>query len=131
VLLTRLGGRAVISPQNPVVIPPMSEPLPDLCLLRPRTVSYSHELPGSQDVQLVIEVSEADTVQVDRLVKGPLYARAGIAEFWLLFPAEGTVEVHREPGGDGYANVTRCGPGETVAPLAFPDVAFTVTDFFG
>src|SRR2546430_16544439 len=37
---TRLGARAVISPQNPVVILPRSEPQPDLALLRPRAVSY-------------------------------------------------------------------------------------------
>src|SRR5947209_10937620 len=50
--VTRLGDRAVVSPQNPVVIPPRSEPQPDLLLLRPRTVSYSRELPTSQDVLL-------------------------------------------------------------------------------
>src|ERR687887_326232 len=38
--ITRLGDRAVISPQNPVVILPRSEPQPDLVLLRARPVSY-------------------------------------------------------------------------------------------
>src|ERR671935_1527985 len=50
--VTRLGDRAVVSPQNPVVIPPRSEPQPDLLLLRSRAVSYSRELPTSQDVLL-------------------------------------------------------------------------------
>ena len=35
------GDRAVVSPQNPVVVPPSSEPQPDLLVLRPRAVSYS------------------------------------------------------------------------------------------
>jgi Uma2 family endonuclease len=48
--VTRLGGRAIVSPQNPVVILPRSQPQPDRVLLRPRTVSYSRELPASQDV---------------------------------------------------------------------------------
>src|SRR5438477_12701418 len=43
--ITRLGDRAVVSPQNPVVIQPRSEPQPDLLLLRPRAVSYSREHP--------------------------------------------------------------------------------------
>ena len=126
--LTRLGDRAVISPQNPLVVRPRSEPQPDLLLLRPRA-SYRQELPAPEDVLLAVEVADT-TVRFDRLVKGRLYARAGIAEFWLLLSAERTVEVHREPGPEGYARVTVHGPGQTVSPLAFPDVAFSVPDFF-
>jgi Uma2 family endonuclease len=128
-LLTRLGDRAVVSPQNPVVIQPRSEPQPDLVLLRPRAVSYSRELPASEDVLLAVEVADA-TVRFDRLVKARLYARAGIPEFWLCLATNGAVEVHRVPGADGYAAVTLHGPGRTVTPLAFPDVTFAVSDFF-
>lgn len=127
--ITRLGDRAVVSPQNPVVIPPRSEPEPDLLLLRPRTVSYSRELPTSQDVLLAVEVADT-TVRFDRLVKARLYARAGIAEFWLCLAADGAVEVYRRPSNDGYAGMTLHGPGELISPLAFPDVTFAVTDFF-
>jgi Uma2 family endonuclease len=127
--LTQLGDRAVISPQNPVVIRPRSEPQPDLALLRRRAISYSRELPTARDVLLAVEVADT-TVRVDRLVKGRLYAQAGIAEFWLLLAMDGAVEVYREPGPDGYQSVTRLGTGQTVSPLAFPDVAFTVSDFF-
>jgi Uma2 family endonuclease len=127
--ITRLGDRAVVSPQNPVVIRPRSEPQPDLLLLRPRAVSYSRELPSSQDVLLAVEVADT-TARFDRLVKARLYALAGIAEFWLFLATDGALEVHREPGADGYASVTLHGPGQTVSPLAFPDVGFVVTDFF-
>jgi Uma2 family endonuclease len=127
--ITRLGDRAVVSPQNPVVIQPRSEPQPDLLLLRPRAVSYSHEHPTPEDVLLAVEVADT-TARFDRLVKARLYARAGIAEFWLLLTMDGTVEVYRAPGSDGYTSVTRHGPGQTVSPLAFPDVDFTVADFF-
>jgi hypothetical protein len=81
--LTRLGDRAVVSPQNPVIILPRSEPQPDLLLLRPRAVSYSREHPTPEDVLLAVEVADT-TVRFDRLVKARLYARAGIAEFWLF-----------------------------------------------
>ncbi len=127
--ITRLGDRAVVSPQNPIVIPPRSEPQPDLVLLRPRAVSYSRQLPASQDVLLAVEV--ADTmVRFDRLVKARLYARAGIAEFWLCLAADGAVEVYRGPSPDGYAGMTAHGSGQTVTSLAFPDIRFAVTDFF-
>jgi Uma2 family endonuclease len=127
--MTTLGDRIVLSPQNPVIIRPRSEPQPDLLLLRPRTISYSREHPTPEDVTLAVEVADT-TVRFDRLVKARLYARAGIVEFWLLLPNDGAVEVHRTPGTDGYAQVTLHGSDETVSPLVFPDVGFAVSDFF-
>jgi Uma2 family endonuclease len=56
--------------------------------------------------------------------------RGGLPEFWLSLALDRAVEVHRAPGSDGYASLTVCRPGQTVSPLAFPDVAFAVTDFF-
>jgi Uma2 family endonuclease len=127
--ITRLGDRAVVSPQNPVVIRPRSEPQPDLLLLRPRAVSYSRAHPTPEDVLLAVEVAEA-TARFDRLVKSRLCARAGIAEFWLLLPTDGAVEVYRVPGSDGYTRVMQHGLDATVSPVAFPDASFTVSDFF-
>src|SRR5262245_1473252 len=63
--ITRLGDRAVVSPQNPVVIRPRSEPQPDLVLLRPGAVSYSQKRPASEDVLLAVEVADT-TVRFDR-----------------------------------------------------------------
>jgi Uma2 family endonuclease len=125
----RLGDRIVLSPQNPVVIRPLSEPQPDLLLLRPRDVSYSREHPTPEDVLLAVEVADT-TVRFDRLVKSRLYARVGIEEFWLLLPGAGAVEVHRAPGSEGYTRVTRHGADQTVSLLALPDAAFLVSDFF-
>jgi Uma2 family endonuclease len=127
--VTRLGDRAVVSPQNPVVIRPRSEPQPDLLLLRPRAVSYSREHPAPEDVLLAVEVADT-TVRFDRLVKARLYSRAAIVEFWLFLAQNCEVEVYREPGADGYAQVTRLGGAALVSPLAFPDVRFAVADFF-
>ena len=78
---------------------------------------------------LAVEVADT-TVRFDRLVKGRLYARAGIPEFWLCLVADGIIEVYRRPSADSYASVTQHGPGQTVSPLAFPDVGFAVSDFF-
>jgi Uma2 family endonuclease len=127
--VTRLSDRAVVSPQNPVVIPPRSEPQPDLVLLRPGVVSYSRKRPASEDVLLAVEVADT-TVRYDRLVKGRLYARAGIPEFWLCLVAAGVIDIYRGPGDDGFAEVTQYGAGQLVSPLAFPDVGFAVSDFF-
>ena len=123
--ITRLGDRVVVSPQNPVVIRPRSEPQPDLLLLRPRAVSYSRELPATQDVLLAVEVAET-TVRFDRFVKSRLYARAGIAEFWLVNLSTRELEVYRKPHFLGYEERAVYAAGQTVSPAAFPDVLVDV-----
>ena len=97
--------------------------------MRARAVSYSWEHAAPEDVLLAVEIADT-TARYDRLVKSRLYARADIAEFWLLLAMDGTVEVYRTPGADGYASPTSHRPGETVAPPAFPEVGFTVAEFF-
>ena len=74
--VTRLGDRAVVSPQNPVVIRPRSEPQPDLLLLRPRAVSYSREHPNMEDVLLAVEVADT-TVRFDKRCRGSTLGRGG------------------------------------------------------
>ena len=76
---------------------------------------------------LAVEVADT-TARFDCLVKARLYAHADSPEFWLLLAQDGAIEVHRAPGPDGYAGVTRHGPGQTVSPLAFPAAGFAVTD---
>ena len=43
---------------------------------------------------------------------------------------DAVVEVYRRQGADGYVDVTQHGAGQVVAPLAFSDVRFAVSDFF-
>ena len=92
--ITQFGGRAVVSPQNPLVIQPRSEPQPDLLLLRPRAVSYSREHATPEDVLLTAEVADT-TARFDRLVMAHLYARARIAEFWLFLTEDGIQELEQ------------------------------------
>src|SRR5256885_1861520 len=70
----------------------------------PSPTVRSLELPASRDVLLAVEVADT-TVRYDRLVKARLYARAGIAEFWLCLAADGVIEIYRGPSPDGYADV--------------------------
>jgi len=128
---SRLAGRAIVRIQNPVAFPDeMSELQPDVALLRRRSDFYSSAHPGAADVLLLIEVADA-TLRLDRRVKIPLYARAGIGEVWLLdLTAEG-VEVFRAPSPGRYSDVTRLGRGARLAPLAFPDLSLVVDDLIG
>ena len=128
-LLTRLGERAVISPQNPVTIRPRSEPQPDMLVLRPRDVSYSRAHPTPEDVLLAIEVADT-TARFDRIVKARLYARARITEYWLVDAEREHVDVFRHPRSEAYADTTTADRGHTLRPLAFPDLAIAVDELF-
>ena len=124
-LVPAVGQRALLWPQNPITLPGETEPQPDIVLLRPRADRYLQDDARPADVLLLVEV--ADTSQrYDRLVKIPLYARAGVPEVWIVDLAGGVIEVHRRPAGSAYAQVERVGPGSTVSPAAFPDIVLSV-----
>jgi Uma2 family endonuclease len=125
-----LAARAVVSVQDPIAIPPESEPQPDLALLRPRADFYAGAHPEARDVLLVVEVADT-TGPFDRGVKIPLYARAGISEVWLVDLTADVIEVHRRPGGGRYADLQRQARGERLVCQAFPDVELSVDDVLG
>ena len=124
-LVPAIGQRALLWPQNPITLPNESEPQPDIVLLRPRADRYLQDDAHPDDVLLLVEV--ADTSQrYDRLVKLPLYGRAGVPEVWIVdLPGE-VIEVCRRPTPTGYAYVERIGRGGVVAPAAFPDIVLSI-----
>ena len=65
---------------------------------------------------------------MDREVKVPLYARAGIREVWLVDLAGGYVEIYREPAPAGYQQVQRVRPGQRLSPHAVPDLELAMDD---
>jgi Uma2 family endonuclease len=97
-------GRAILWVQNPVRLNDYSEPQPDVALLRPRADFYEQSLPGPSDVLLVVEVADT-TLEYDRQIKLPLYARAGIPEAWLVNLPEERIEVYSDPAGGEYQTV--------------------------
>lgn len=101
-LIQAAGELAHVRIQNPVRLSTVSEPQPDLALLRPRHDGYMSGHPSIEDILLIIEVSDA-TLDYDRSVKVPLYARHGVPEFWLVDLRHSQVHVFRSPHGDGYA----------------------------
>jgi Uma2 family endonuclease len=119
-LVLGLGESAWVRIQNPVTITPHSEPEPDVVVARARSEGYSNAHPEPDDVLLLIEIGDS-SASFDREVKLPLYARAGIREIWLVNLTRCAIEVHREPGAEGYARCERV-TGGALSPLAFPDL---------
>ena len=118
-----LGDRAVVSPQNPVRLDRHNEPQPDLAVARPEVVGA----PRLGEILLAIEVADT-SLEYDRAVKVPLYARAGIPETWVLNVRDGALEVYQEPGPAGYARTHTYQPNQRVAAAAFPDLVLRVAD---
>lgn len=126
----KLRGRAIVDVQDPVRLDSYSEPQPDVALLAWRDDWYAAAHPGPGDALLVVEVADTSAAW-DRRRKVPLYARAGVAEVWVVDLAAGAVHAYRHPAGGAYAEAERLGPGERLAPAAFPDAAVEVSFLLG
>jgi Uma2 family endonuclease len=121
---TTLGNRALISVQDPIRLID-SEPEPDVALLLPRDDYYLSGKPRAPDILLVIEVSDS-SLEYDREVKLPMYAEAGIAEFWIVNLEDDCLEVYRQPTAGGVYNeirILRRGEDADIAALPGPSVA--------
>ena len=102
---------------------------PDFMLLRPREQSYKLALPTPADVALLIEVSGA-SLDRDAEVKLPIYARAGVADYWIADLKRETLVVHRQPSGATYGDVREHSGDAVVSPLAAPELRLVVRDMF-
>lgn len=111
--------------QCPLALSDLSEPEPDFAVVAPDAdVLTSH--PSA--ALLVIEVAEA-SLRRDRDLKGTLYARAGIPEYWIVDVDAGQVHVHRNPHGDGYRDVRTVGPDVKLSPGELPGVTISTAAF--
>ncbi|MEG4577132.1 Uma2 family endonuclease [Microcoleus sp. N3A4] len=122
--------RAIIGAQDPIQLTERTEPQPDIVLLQPRADYYATAHPVPSEVLLLVEVSDS-TVDFDRDVKVPNYARAGIQEVWLWDLEINCLEVYRFPTANGYTSMQKFERGEMVAPLAFPEFEVSVDFILG
>lgn len=116
--------------QDPIALDDESEPEPDVALVVGAVEDYVAEHPRRP--ALVIEVAET-SLEFDRRRKGSLYARGGIADYWIVNLVDRVVEVYRNPEPDAsavygwrYGTVERCTAPAVVAPLALADVRLPV-----
>ena len=72
---------------------------------------------------------------MDRGEKASIYARAGVADYWIVNLVDNLLEVYREPQADPaapygwrYGSTTTLRRGDVVAPLALPHRSIAVSD---
>lgn len=123
----KLGDRAFVWTQNPIILRNYSEPQPDLAILKWRDDFYASALPTPEDILLIIEVADS-TIAYDRDVKMPLYAVNGIPEMWLFDVNQQIIEGYTQPSLSGYKRMQRYEQGDTLAMNAFPELNFNWED---
>ena len=102
---------------------------PDFMLLQAKQGGYKDALPTAADVLLIVEAADTSLAR-DRQVKLPLYAAAGIAEYWIADLDRDALIVHREPDGQGYGQVRTYRGEEAVSPLALPEMSVRAGEVF-
>jgi Uma2 family endonuclease len=125
----RLGARAVLWMQSPVIVSNMTILEPDLTLLRLRQDRYRRR-PVSADVLAVVEIAVTSLAR-DRSEKLRLYAEAGIPEYWIVDVFGRRIETFRQPAGAAYAVPRAVAGADSIAFEAFPDVVFSVDELLG
>ena len=130
VIRAGLGGRAVLWSQLPVIISDTCELEPDLSILRLREPGYTKALPRLADVRAVVEIADS-SLAADRRRKLPVYAAAGIPEYWLVGLRQGRIQIYRDPRAQEYASYRLALRGDRLSFEAFPDVMFSVGELLG
>jgi Uma2 family endonuclease len=128
-LARNVADSAILWIQNPIQFAGNSRPQPDLALLKWQDYSASRPATTS-DVLLVIEVADT-SIAYDRKVKGPLYAGAGIPEYWIVNLQGRVVEVYTHPTEGAYKQVRKARRGDAVALPAGLEGAVQVSDILG
>jgi Uma2 family endonuclease len=126
------GDDWFIQVQSPIGLDPRSEPEPDVCVVRGSLRDYIDDHPARP--VLIVEVALTG-LRLARGRKAAAYARAPIADYWIVNLVDRVLEVHREPARPGparrhwgYAAIETLGPDDTVAPLAAPAARVRVAD---
>lgn len=128
-LILSVGESAMVSPGGSLRLGNFSIPLPDLMLVKPRKDFYATRRPAVSEVLLLVEISDS-SLAYDRGTKCALYARHGIAEYWVVDVNRKRLYMYRDPGTEGYVRVLDVGPADTVSPRALPALQLPVGKFF-
>jgi Uma2 family endonuclease len=125
------GPDYLIRPQLPLTLVPASEPEPDLLVVRGGPRDFPKH---PREALLIVEVSDS-TLLYDQTNKMSLYAKGGIADYWIVNIPDNQVEVYRDVVvdrtrrfGHRYATVQTFKPGQSIAPLALPRKKIAVAD---
>jgi Uma2 family endonuclease len=121
-----------VQTQSPIVLDDRSEPEPDVCVVRGSPRDYVDAHPRRP--ALIVEVAQSG-LRIARGRKAAVYARARIADYWIVNLVDRVLEVYREPARPGparprwgYAVIETLGVDASIAPLAAKSAGIRVAD---
>ncbi len=101
-----------------------SQPEPDFAIVRGSAVDYQNRHPGPADIGLLIEVADSSLLR-DQRDKTRIYARGGIAFYWVVKSVDMRIEVYTQPSGPtavpAYGSFQVYQPGDAI-PLVLDGV---------
>lgn len=131
VLLSAFGHGFDVRRRGPLTLGNDTEPEPDVAVVAGSYLDYEQQHPTPAEVRLLVEVSDA-TLRKDRTTKAEDYARAGIADYWIVNLVHRQLEVFRDPltrpEGALYRTTQILLPGDSLAPLSAPNAPVAVAD---
>jgi Uma2 family endonuclease len=132
VLRAIFGKGWLVREEKPLSLGINSDPEPDVVVVAGKLGDFKDAHPTT--AALVIEVADS-SLSYDRTYKASLYAKAGIADYWIVNLQERQIEVHRRPiidanarFGFSYADKMIFKEGDSVKPLAKPKVSIAVAE---
>lgn len=127
VLRDVFGEGFFVREEKPFDVGTATDPQPDIAVVAGTMREFLYH--GVINAALIVEVSDS-TIAYDRSRKASLYAKAGVADYWIinLDHKPPQVEVFRQPQPDdsqqygfGYSEKTRHQSGEIIQPLSSPN----------
>ncbi len=133
-LFKLVGERATLRGQQPIIISDYSEPEPDRVIVKNCADDYLSNHPIPDDILLLIEIADS-SLKYDQEVKLPLYAEAGISDYWIFNLVENNLECYSEPlhdlqGKFGYRKKVIYLSNELVNLPCFPDLILDLSKVF-
>ena len=132
VLERAFGPGWYVRVQMPLALDDESEPEPDISVVPGELDDYADAHPSS--AALIVEIA-LSRLRFDRQHKSSLYARARIADYWIVNIGDHRLELHRDPVSDAgasfgwrYGFSSALGHGQHVTPLALPAASIVVAE---
>src|SRR5262245_2758736 len=131
-LRAAFGRGWFVQVQSPIALDDRSEPEPDVAVIAGALRDYVDEHPARP--ALIVEVASSG-LRMARGRKARTYARASLADYWIVNVVDRVLEVQREPRRRDrarrhaiYASITTLHADDTVTPLAAPSARIRVAD---
>lgn len=129
-----VGDMATLRGQQPITLSNYSEPEPDRVIVKNRDDDYLTSHPNAVDILLLIEIADS-SLKYDQEIKLPVYAEAGIVDYWIFNLVDNCLECYSEPYQDlqgrfGYRSKLVYLPNESVNLPIFSDLVLNLSKVF-